>query len=72
MDDQNRRALFTNVGYRDKLPDRLLALAWVPETICQNLCIDSVHPINTEDSLLQHRLFNSLLLHLARILMIVS
>lgn len=31
-----------------------------------NLCIDSVHLnlINTEDSILQHCLFNSLLLHL--------
>ena len=25
VDDRNRRALFTHTGYRDKLPDRLLA-----------------------------------------------
>ena len=31
------------------------------DTICQNLCIDSVHLnwINMEDNLVQHRLFNS-------------
>ena len=30
VDDRNRRALFNHTGYREKLPDRLLALAWVP------------------------------------------
>ena len=30
MDNQNRRVLFTHVGYRNKLPDHLSALAGVP------------------------------------------
>ena len=53
-------------------PARIVFWHWLgsgsTETICQNLCIESVHPMNTEDSILQHRLFNSLLLHLACIL----
>ena len=43
VDNRNWRALFTHMGYRDKLPDHLLALAWVPIN-CRNLCIDSVCP----------------------------
>ena len=30
VDDRNCRVLFTLMGYPGKLPDRLLALAWVP------------------------------------------
>ena len=30
VDDRNWRPLFTHTGYRDKLPDCLLTLAWVP------------------------------------------
>ena len=30
VDDRDWRVLFTYIGYRDKLPDCLLALAWVP------------------------------------------
>ena len=43
VDNQTRRALYTHAGYRDKLPDRLLALAGVRE-VCLNLCIGCVHP----------------------------